>query len=127
MPDYIVLMTLTEQGARDIDNAPAIIQVAKDLWTNLGGTFTSFHVTFGEHDYVAVGQAPNDWAVAAFVAAMAASGNVTTTTMKALTEDDWHWVLSAPADALRDGDRNRIVQPRFGKKGFGNFPVTPVG
>lgn len=103
MPDYAVLMKLTEQGAKNIGEAPQRIEAAKRAWEDLGGTVKSFHVTMGEYDYVAIGDAPNDWVAVAFVAELAHAGDVTTTTMKAFSEDDWKWALNAPAEAIRSG------------------------
>ena len=122
MPDYIMLMKLTGRGAADLDHTPNLIEAAQELWVELGGTMSSFHVTFGDYDFVAVGEAPNDWVAASFAAAFAASGWATTTTMKGLTLEDWRWVLQAPPDALREGDTARLL-PKTPKKGFGNFPV----
>jgi len=103
MPHYIMLMKLTTQGAKNLGEAPQRIEAAKKAWEELGGTVKSFHITMGEYDYVAVGEAPNDWAAVAFAAKLSAAGDVTTTSMKAFTEDDWKWALNAPAEDIRDG------------------------
>jgi len=103
MPDYVVLMKLTSQGAANIAEAPERIKGAKAAWADLGGKVKSFHVTMGEYDYVAIGEAPNDWSAMAFAAELAAAGDVTTTTMKAFSEDDWKWALNASAADIREG------------------------
>ena len=103
MPDYVVLMKLTTQGAKNLGEAPQRIEAAKKAWEDLGGRVKSFHATMGEYDYVAIGEAPNDWVAIAFVAELAVAGDVTTSTMKAFSEDDWKWALNAPAEAIRNG------------------------
>jgi uncharacterized protein with GYD domain len=45
MPDYVMLMSLTEQGAREIAKAPERIELAQRMWSDLGGKLKSFHVT----------------------------------------------------------------------------------
>lgn len=117
MPDYVVLMKLTSQGATTIADAPQRIEAAKEAWAALGGKIKSFHVTMGEYDYVAIGEAPNDWSAMAFVAELAAAGFVTTTTMKAFSADDWKWALNAPAEDIRDGAvGSDYTQPLLRKK-----------
>jgi uncharacterized protein with GYD domain len=119
MPDYIMLMKLTAKGAANIDGSPDRISAARKAWEELGGKLTSLHATFGEYDFVAVGEAPNDWVPAAFVAALAADGHVTTTTMKAFTEHDWVWLVRAPWDAIREGDLGKDM-PHVSKHNFPN-------
>ena len=54
-----------------------------------GGTLRSIHVTMGPYDYVGVGEAPDDETAAAFAMALTAGGNVTTTSMRAFTPDEF--------------------------------------
>ena len=87
MPDYVMLMKLTEQGARDIDSAPARIREAKDGFKALDGKLHSFYITMGAYDYVAIGTLPDDKAAAFFALALSRLGNVRTETMPAFGED----------------------------------------
>ena len=61
----------------------------------MGGSVLSFHVTFGEYDYVAVGDGPSDEAAAAFALALASQGQVTTTTLKGFTPEEFAKVVAA--------------------------------
>ena len=88
MPTYILLMKLTEEGARDAKNIPERIDASVKAWEAMGGKTHSVHVTMGPYDYVAVGEAPNDEAAAAFALLLAAQGHVTTTSLKAFTRDE---------------------------------------
>ncbi len=46
---------------------------------------SSFFVTMGEYDYVAIGEAPNDEVAATFSLALSSLGNVKTTTLRAIS------------------------------------------
>jgi uncharacterized protein with GYD domain len=85
MPTYVLLMNLTTEGARAAKDIPARIDEGIKAFESMGGKITSFHVTMGPYDYVAVGEAPADEVAAAFALALASRGFVTTTTMKAFT------------------------------------------
>jgi uncharacterized protein with GYD domain len=89
MPSYIVLMKLTEQGAKDIKEAPARVEAGIKGWEAMGGKMTGFFVVMGEYDYVAIGEAPNDETAATFALALGSLGNVKTTTLRAFTKDEF--------------------------------------
>jgi uncharacterized protein with GYD domain len=89
MPSYIVLMKLTEQGAKAIKDAPARIEAGIKGWEAMGGKMTGFYVVMGDYDYIAVGEAPNDETAATFALALGSLGNVKTTTLRAFTKDEF--------------------------------------
>ena len=89
MPSYVILMKLTEQGAKAIKEAPARIEAGIKGWEAMGGKMTGFYVVMGDYDYVAVGEAPNDETAATFVLALGSLGNVKTTTLRAFTRDEF--------------------------------------
>jgi uncharacterized protein with GYD domain len=89
MPSYVVLMKLTEQGAKAIKDAPARIEAGIKGWEAMGGKMTGFYVVMGDYDYVAVGEAPNDETAATFALALGSLGNVKTTTLRAFTKDEF--------------------------------------
>jgi uncharacterized protein with GYD domain len=94
MPTYILLMKLTTEGARAAKGIPARIDEGIKAFESMGGSMSSFHVTLGPYDYVAVGEAPADEVAAAFALALASRGFVTTTTMKAFTPQEIGAVVS---------------------------------
>ena len=85
MASYVLLMSLTEEGARSIKDAPARVAAGMKGWEAMGGKTLSFHVTMGPYDYVAVVEAPSDEVAAAYALTLASQGNVTTLSMKAFT------------------------------------------
>ena len=89
MPRYILLMSLTNQGIKDIKNAPARIEEGVKAWEAMGGKLVDFYTVMGEYDYVAIGEAPSDDVALSFVAALGAGGNVRTKTLKAFTKEQF--------------------------------------
>ncbi len=88
MPKYVVLMNLTEQGVKDIRNAPERLESAIKLLEKMGGKLTGFYLTMGEYDYVGIGEAPSDDVQSAFMLALSSAGNVRTTTLKAFSREE---------------------------------------
>ena len=89
MPTYIMLLKLTEQGSKNIKDAPARVEQASKAIEALGGKFIGFYTVMGEYDYVCISEAPSDEAVMTFLLALGSLGNVKTTTMKAFTKEQF--------------------------------------
>ncbi|MBS7634474.1 GYD domain-containing protein [Candidatus Bathyarchaeota archaeon] len=85
MPIYVCLMKLTDQGIREIKNAPKRIQEAIKTLEAMGGKLIAFYMVMGEYDYVGIAEAPSDEVAATFLLGLGSSGHVRTTTLKALT------------------------------------------
>jgi len=89
MATHIVLMKLTEQGIKDIKNAPQRIDEAAKAIAAMGGKMTGFYVTMGEYDYIAISEGLSDEAGATFILKLGSQGNVRTTTLKAFTKQEF--------------------------------------
>jgi uncharacterized protein with GYD domain len=89
MVTYIVLMKLTDQGIKDIKNAPQRIDAAAKALEAMGGKMTGFYLTMGEYDYVVIGEGPSDEVGMTFLLGLGAAGNVKTTTLKAFTKEQF--------------------------------------
>ncbi len=83
MPTYIGLLKLTEQGSKDIPNAPARIEEGIMLYQKMGGKVIGVYLVMGEYDYITIGECPSDEVQTAFALALSSQGNVKTTTLKA--------------------------------------------
>jgi uncharacterized protein with GYD domain len=94
MPTYVTLFKWTEQGAKDVKNAPARFAAAKQLVEQGGGKSLGLYVTMGEWDIVAITEGENDEAAAAAALSIASRGNAKTTTMRAFTEAEFAQVLA---------------------------------
>ena len=88
MPTYICLMQLTEQGIKDIKNAPKRFEQSTQGIEALGGKLVSFYTVMGEYDYVAIAEIPSDEAAMTFLLGLGSQGNLRTTTLKAFTMEE---------------------------------------
>ena len=89
MPLYITLYNLTEQGIKNIKDAPERFKQGVKLFEKMGGKLIGFYLTMGEYDYVSVSEAPNDEVVATFALGLGALGNVRTKTLKAFSTEEF--------------------------------------
>ena len=89
MVTNVVLMKLTDQGIKDIKNAPQRIAANGKAIEALGGKMTGFYLTTGEYDYVAIVELPSDEVGMTFLLGLGAAGNVKTTTMRAYTQEQF--------------------------------------
>ena len=90
----IILMKLTEQGAKNIKEAPQRIEKALKAYAQMGGKLLGFYAVTGEYDYIAIGELPSDEAGMAFVMGLSALGNVRTTTCNAFTKEEFAAMVS---------------------------------
>ena len=89
MPTYIVLYKLTDQGIKDIRNAPQRFEDGIKAFQAMGGKLIGFYAVMGEYDYVAIGEAPNDEVAMTFALAIGSLGNIRTTTLRAFTHEEF--------------------------------------
>jgi uncharacterized protein with GYD domain len=89
MATHIVLMKLTDQGIKDIKNAPQRIDAAAKAIEAMGGKLTGFYFTLGEYDYVTIVEGLTDEAGASFLLKLGTAGNVRTTTLKAFKKNEF--------------------------------------
>lgn len=94
MPTYVVLMKLTDQGIRTVKDSPERIESSIRHFEAMGGKFLGFYATMGQYDYVAIGEAPNEAIVMSFVLGLGRSGDVRTTTLKALSREEFEAIVS---------------------------------
>lgn len=88
MPDYVLLMKLTGQGARELELAPQFYKETKRVWeAELGGTLREFCALMGEYDFVAVGSLPSADKALGLDLYLALEGRVQTTTLQAFSVD----------------------------------------
>ena len=93
MPNYIVLMKLTDQGIKNIKDAPGRIEGGIKALEATGGKLTGFYSVMGEYDYVGIAEAPSDEVVVGFNLALGSLGNVRTTTLKAFTKEEFAGIV----------------------------------
>ena len=89
MTTYIMLMKLTEQGAKSIKEAPQRIEQGFKTVEAMGGKAIGFYAVMGEYDYVVIGECPSDEVMMTFLLGLGSLGNVRTTTLKAFTSEEF--------------------------------------
>jgi len=94
MPIYINLVSWTDQGIRNIKEAPQRIDAFKKAVQAAGGKLTGFYLTMGKYDIVTIIDAPNDEAVANIILSTGSKGSVRTETFKAFTEDQFRTMVA---------------------------------
>jgi uncharacterized protein with GYD domain len=93
MAKYITLYKLTDQGIRNIKDAPERIRQATAAWEATGGKLLAIYCTLGPYDYVAISEAEDDEAATAFALGLGAQGNVTTLTMRAFETEEFERIV----------------------------------
>ena len=95
LPSFVVLGNWTEQGIRNVHEAPKRIKETHSMVEKAGGKMQLFY-TLGKYDFVMIVEVPNDDAVMAILLCLGSMGNVRTMTMKAWTEAEGAKILKAP-------------------------------
>jgi uncharacterized protein with GYD domain len=88
MPTYITLMNMTEQGIKDVKNAPERTARSIKQLEEMGGKLIAIYMCMGEYDYVGIAEAPNDEVAMGFLMALGAGGNVRTKTLRAFSPEE---------------------------------------
>ena len=94
MPMYITLFNMTEQGIKNVKDAPERVNNARAAVEGAGGKLLSFYMTMGDYDYVAVSEAPSDEVYATIILAIGRMGNVRSTTLKAFSEEEMGQIIA---------------------------------
>jgi uncharacterized protein with GYD domain len=93
MASHIILMKMTDQGIKDIKNAPGRIEAIAKAIEAMGGKMTGFYFTLGEYDYIAVIEGLSDEVGASLLLKLGSAGNVRTTTLKAFTKQEFEAIV----------------------------------
>lgn len=89
MPTYISLVTLTEQGLKEIKNAPERLHALELAAKEVGGKLLGFYLVMGQYDYVVVTDVPDDQTAARLILNTIAPGSMRTQTMRAFTREEF--------------------------------------
>ena len=93
MPTYVSLIDWTRQGVADFQETVDRYEAAQQQFGELGVRFREIYWTLGEHDIVAVIEAPDDETATAALLALGAQGNVRTQTMRAFSPEEMRTVI----------------------------------
>lgn len=89
MPTYISLITLTEQGLKEIKNAPERLRAFDAAAREAGAGLVGFYLVMGQYDYIVITDAPDDQTAARLILSTIAPGSVRTQTMRAFGRDEF--------------------------------------
>ncbi|WP_454850026.1 GYD domain-containing protein [Rhizobium binxianense] len=95
MTTYILLINWTDQGIHNVRDSAKRLDAAKKMLRDMGGSFEHFYLTMGEHDLVAICDAPDDAVLARFVLSLSMAGNVRTRTLKAFPEAAYREMIAS--------------------------------
>ncbi|MCI0425804.1 MAG: GYD domain-containing protein [Actinobacteria bacterium] len=95
MATYIILGNYTSQGIKNVRESPARLDAAREQLSAIGVQLKDFYLTMGQYDIVGVVEAPDNMTAARALLALGAQGNVSTTTLAALTEDEFRSVMGS--------------------------------
>ena len=88
MATYIALLNWTDEGARNLKDAPERRRRVQALAEQCGCQITANYLTMGPYDRVAIMEAPDDAAMARFALGFGMLGFARTTTMRAFDREE---------------------------------------
>lgn len=94
MATFITLGSYTAQGIANVKESPNRVDQAREQLAKLGIQMKEFYLTMGEYDIVTIIEAPDQATAVKGLIAIGMQGNVSTTTMAALTEDEFREVVA---------------------------------
>lgn len=89
MQTYIMLINLTDQGIKNIKEAPARVEMMAKSLEAAGGRLVSFYAVMGQYDYVAIAEGPNDETAFIQLMTLGMLGNARTVTLKAFKQGEF--------------------------------------
>jgi uncharacterized protein with GYD domain len=85
MATYVTLCNYTEQGIKNIKDAPKRLEAAKKAAAQAGITIKEVLWLQGEYDFLTISEAADEHAATAFTINVLKQGNLHTHTMRAFT------------------------------------------
>ena len=94
MSNFVILGNWTEQGIKNVKDAPKRVIDSRKMVEKAGGKM-QFYTTMGKYDFMLLVEIPKDEDLAAIMLCVGSMGNVRTNTMKAWTEEQAAKILTA--------------------------------
>jgi uncharacterized protein with GYD domain len=91
---FIVSLNFTDQGIRNIKDAPKRGQAAQELAKKCGCEIKQVYLTSGEYDLILIVEAPNGDAMAKFALAQGSTGNTRSKTARAWPREEFMKIVS---------------------------------
>ncbi len=94
MPTFIITMNWTEQGVRNVKDAPKRANTAREVAKKLGVEIKQTYLTNGDADFISIVEAASGDNIAKFCMQIGAMGNVRTRTVRAWSEAEYVKLIS---------------------------------
>ena len=94
MAMYVVLVSFTDQGVRNLKDTTKRADAAREMAKKFGVTFKELYWTLGSYDEVVILEAPDDASMASFLASLGALGNIRTQTLRAFSQAEMNGILA---------------------------------
>jgi uncharacterized protein with GYD domain len=85
---YVVLASLTDQGARTMDDLRLRLENARATFRSLGADLKQLYFAMGTYDYVVIAEAPDDETMTRVSLAVSSQGNVRTNSFRVFNEQE---------------------------------------
>lgn len=107
MATFILLSTLTDDGAETVKSNPGRIKEVNREIEKLGAKVTAQYATLGPYDFVNIVEAPDTAAIIRISAELASRGSVKLMTLSAIPIDDFVSALSGSGGGARAAEPKR--------------------
>jgi uncharacterized protein with GYD domain len=89
MPLYIMMTNLTDEGRKTVKSNPQRIKEVNKEVEAMGVKVLAQYVTLGQYDFINILDAPNNETIAKVATELGSRGTLQTSTLAALTLDDF--------------------------------------
>ncbi len=93
MAKYISLLNWTDQGIRNAKETVNRANAARKAFESAGGKIIDIYWTLGQYDIVIISEIPDDESAYRLMLTLAMQGNVRTTTLQAVGEQEMTRIL----------------------------------
>lgn len=93
MPVYLMLTNLTDEGRKTVKEKPERIKEVNKEVEKMGVKVLSQYALLGAYDFVNILEAPDNQTIARVAVALSARGTLQTTTLAALSVDEFIGIL----------------------------------
>jgi uncharacterized protein with GYD domain len=95
MKTHIALVNWTQKGIQEFRESPSRVEKARAMIEAAGGKMTSFHMTIGRYDMIAVFETPDDETYAKIMLLLGSKGGVRTESLQAFAEDEFRRIIES--------------------------------
>lgn len=96
MATYVVLASLTDQGARTMHDLRLRLENARTTFHALGAELKQLYFAMGTYDYVVIAEAPDDETMTRVALAVSSQGNVRTNSFRVFDEREALQLVEGP-------------------------------